>query len=97
MPKNSYLQNGYVKCPHCGYVFKDYKLKRYSAGLLSGTGHMIGHVRSCMIGSSLGVTIGKVDIGGRLGGQAANYLLGNMNDMKFVLDIKCPKCGHKFK
>ena len=95
MAKNSYLQNGYVRCPHCGHIFKDHKLERYSVGALAGTGKMIGHVGFRMIGSTLGVTIGKVDIGSRMGGQVANYLFGNMNDTKFVLDIKCPKCGFK--
>lgn len=63
MIKNSCLQNGYVRCPHCGHIFKNHKLERYTIGALSGSGKLIGHVGFRTIGSSLGVTIGKVDIG----------------------------------
>lgn len=97
MSKSNCLQNGYVRCPHCGHLFKDHKIERYSIGAVCGTGKLIGHVGFRMIGGTLGVTVANLDVGQRLGGKAADYLFGKMNDMEFVQKKKCPRCGFKFK
>ena len=88
----------YVKCPNCGYRFKDNKIERYSIGALVGTGKIVGHTGLRMLGNTLGMVAGPngSKIGGRLGGQAAKYIFGNLNDIKFVKKMVCPKCGHKF-
>ena len=90
------MNNNNVKCPYCGYKFKDNKFERYSVGTLIGTGKILGHTGFRMAGSALGFTFGKIDIGSRLGGQAAKEIFGNLNDIKFVQKLKCPKCGHSF-
>lgn len=90
-----YTKDKYWKCPHCGYYFKDNAAIRHSKGVLIGTGKFITHLGLRMAGGTLGITLGKINIGSKIGGQVANYLCGNINDLEFIPDLKCPKCNKK--
>lgn len=93
----SFTKDKYWKCPRCGCCFKDNAAVRCSKGILISTSKMVTHLGFRMAGGTLGVTIGKIDIGSRIGGQVATYLCGNINDIDFIPDRKCPHCGHIVK
>ena len=92
-----FVKDKYWKCPYCGYYFKDNTAIRCSKSILVGTGKIVAHIGLRMAGGTLGLTIGKIDIGSRLGGQLANCICGNMNDIEFISDRKCPNCKRIIK